>query len=190
MMNASKVLIALAVGFIIGLMFTCNRKGDADVVDSVKVVRDTIITVQTKVDTVTIDNPKVIYQREVVALTNTDTIIEKFRPSDYTYTYPKSIWANNGATRVDMLIQGWGNLEKLEYTITEHDTLKEYFTETTITKAKQPAGLFLSGSYSSNKQIGVGVDLVKNKLILGGQISVDPATSKAVYGARLGYRIK
>ncbi len=181
-----KLILVLLIGFITGTLLNCNKPKEI-----VKTTTKIEYVVKNHTDTIK-TKPKVEYKykTKTVTITNTDTIIKSFKPKDYEWTYDKTNFTKDNKTSINIKASGWGNLDKLDYIINTKDTTKVVTNTIEKTIIKNANALYLSGSYLSNKNIGVNLDwTIKNKIILGGVVEYDNLSKQPIVGAKLGIKL-
>ena len=184
-----KLIIVLVIGFILGLLMTCFQKDNlAEVSKETKVE----YIVKTTTDTIKIDSIQVDYKYKdkVIILTQLDSIIKDFKPKDYSFTYDKIIESKSKKTKVNMQIKGWGNITNADFNITETDSTKIITNTITKTIEKNNSGLFISGSFNTQKEPAIGLDYIyKNKWIIGTQVQYDNIIQKPIVGLKVGFKL-
>lgn len=168
-----KLIIVLTIGFILGCLMTCSQKDNLAEVKEKTIVK---YIPKTTTDTITVDSIQVKYKYKDRIINNTmiDSFIQNFKPSDYNYTYDKTIFTKNNKQKIDLTVKGWGNLDKMEYIITDYDTIKETTTTIEKTFSKTPNQLYLGASYDLNKRPAINLDYtIKGKVIIGTFIQYD-----------------
>lgn len=187
-----KYIIIFIIGLLLGMLFTCSRSSEP----SEKRTTKTEIKwkVETKIDTITIDKPIVKYiNRTLHTTSDTRTDIDS---TYYDYTYERSIYSQDNKFRIDVKVEGWGNIKKMDYTITEADSTAYITTTETIEKTilKNAGGLFLSGEYIRPISVNqptykVNLDFVKKNVIIGGSAGYNSNTKQPEVGIKLGIKL-
>jgi len=197
METKTKYLITLFIGFLLGIIMTCDR--NPQTVDT-QTVTDTVYKISEQKTTLTdtiIKNKFIVQKQELTNLINEITstkneikenLIEKYKYKiDTTYHQQKS--------DTQLVINGWGYVDDIKLNTTYRDTTKVITNTTTITKIKPSNGLYLSGEYVTplNKNNSLepiykaNLDYVKGRLIVGGSIGVQD--NEPYYGVKLGFKI-
>lgn len=189
------ISIAL-IAFILGLLSRCSPKKDQSAGETKTTTRieyrtvikkDTFKDIKTEIST----QYKYITKDSIqyVPTATSSDIIMNFIPSKYAYTYNKSFYSEGNAVRNDVSIKGWGRIEEISSNFTIHDTLRDTFSTTTITKERPSTGTYLSAGYSTLRQPTLGLDIVRNRALIGAYTSYDPETNKLQTGVRIGIKL-
>lgn len=174
------------------MLFTCSRSSEPSEKSTTKT--EIKWKVETKTDTITIDKPIVKYINRTLHTTSYTWI--DIDSTYYDYTYERSIYGQDNRFRIDVKVEGWGNIKKMDYTITESDSTA-YITETnTIEKTivKNAGGLFLSGEYIrpialNQATYKVNLDYIMGNVIIGGSAGYNTNSKQPEVGIKLGIKL-
>ncbi|MFC6095799.1 hypothetical protein ACFPVY_04000 [Flavobacterium qiangtangense] len=187
-----RYIIIFIVGVLFGLLFTCSRSSIPSEKTTTKI--ETKWKIKTTTDTISISYPEVRYvNRTLHTTSDTRTDIDS---TYYDYTYQRSIYGQDNRFRIDVKVEGWGNIKNMDYTIIEADSTA-YITETTTiekTIVKNAGGLFLSGEYIRPISLNqatyrVNLDIVHGNVIIGGSAGYNSNTKQPEVGIKLGIKL-
>lgn len=200
MNNITKYLIVAAIAFLLGCLFTCNRKSDdiaGETTDTKIEVRERIVNhQQTLTDTIPVVEYKFITKDSLIHIPDptSQASLINFTSKKLSYEYKKSLYSENNVVRNDLVINGWGGITNIESKFTISDTLRDTIKTTKITKIKAPNALFLGAGYmyhpdSKTALRTLNLDYsIKSKALIGIQGGLDNS-NKAYIGARMSIKI-
>ena len=173
-----KIPYIIIVVLLLIILFTPrNCKGKTVIKREVKVVE--------RVDTLVVEKPilKYKYKERVRTIHDTDTVIEKFRPSDYLYTY------DTLTDRTKVKIVGWGAIRKIKIENKCKDSI--IYEKETIYKTSNQ--LYLGGGYNvnpltKNSLTTINLDYTFNKILIGVSAGADNKIQPYV-GFRIGIKL-
>lgn len=179
-------ILTLIFGIIIGTLFTCKKSEIPETKTTTKTEIKYVVTQKT--DTIKIPQPKVIYKNS--------PINKNIDSTQYEYSYKNTIIKKENGYEIDYVINGWGNINNIDFTVKKTDSTKIITTTNTIEKTiiKPASGLYLSGEYITpttlnNPTYKLNLDYVKNKVIIGTSAGFNTNTQQPEVGVKFGFKI-
>lgn len=191
-----EIVCAIAVLLLFALFKSCQKQDIAEV-DKEETTKEVRYRYINKVDTIRtkpIMDIKYMMKDSIVYISNPTLVIKDFKPSDYQYEYHKSVYSEGNRVRVDVDGAGWGQIDRMDYVIHQHDTLADTITTIKVTKFKAANVLYLSGQYNMSLQDktslkGLNLDYtIRNKVIIGTQVMLD-GNNQPYVGAKVGLKL-